>query len=66
MTDKQVVRSLEEVERKVAAFFAEDLKKDLHRVRAAEHFGIPIEQVTAEQRRVGKRLNHLSIYAGGK
>lgn len=36
---------------------------DLHRQRAARHFGIPEATVTPEQRQEGKRLNYLEWYS---
>ncbi|MGR3807187.1 DNA polymerase I [Pasteurella testudinis] len=40
--------------------FAED--KDIHRATAAEIFGVPLEQVTSEQRRSAKAINFGLIY----
>lgn len=37
--------------------------QDLHKVRAAEIFGVPEEQVTPEMRRVGKASNYVEHYS---
>lgn len=41
------------------------LGQDLHRLRAAEIFGVRPDQVTAEQRAVGKHRNYLEMYTLG-
>ena len=36
--------------------------KDIHRATAAEIFGVPLEQVSSEQRRSAKAINFGLIY----
>lgn len=36
--------------------------KDLHRITAAQAFGIPESEVTVEMRRVGKNINFHTLY----
>jgi len=36
---------------------------DLHRQRASEIFGVPYEDVTAEQRQAGKQNNYVRLYS---
>lgn len=38
---------------------------DMHKMKANELFGIPIQEVTKEQRQVGKVIRHESNYNGG-
>lgn len=40
--------------------------KDYHVQRASKHFNIPEDEVTPEQRRVGKSLNFYDIYVNKK
>lgn len=40
-------------------------KRDLHTETAARIFGVPVEQVTKEQRRIAKAVNFLLQYGGG-
>lgn len=35
---------------------------DIHTMKASEHFSVPPEQVTSEQRRAGKQLNFMKLY----
>lgn len=37
-------------------------RKDIHRATASEVFGIPLDEVTAEQRRSAKAINFGLIY----
>lgn len=37
---------------------------DIHKEKAAEMFGIPIEQVTEEQRQSAKKMNYWPMYSG--
>lgn len=41
----------------------EPYQPDLHRKRASEMFGVPYEDVTAEQRQAGKRDNYVRLYS---
>lgn len=38
---------------------------DVHKLKASEIFGIPINDITPEQRRVGKTIRHARNYAAG-
>lgn len=37
--------------------------QDIHKQTAAEFFGIPEEEVTDEQRKVGKQINYEKFYS---
>jgi len=56
-------QNLDDLEKRVmAAGGADKLGFDFHKARAAEIFNIPIDQVTPEQRVVGKRRNFFRMY----
>ena len=38
---------------------------DVHRIKAAQVFGIPVHDVTKEQRKIGKTLRHALSYSAG-
>lgn len=40
-------------------------KEDIHKLTASLMFGIPIEEITKEQRQVGKTIRHASNYSAG-
>lgn len=52
-----------ELEARAAAHFNNNQPRDLHAIRAAKEFGVPLEEVTAEMRRVGKHLNYIDLYS---
>lgn len=38
---------------------------DVHKLKASEIFGIPVSEITSEQRRIGKTIRHARNYAAG-
>lgn len=38
---------------------------DIHKLKAASLFGIPVEQVTSDQRKIGKTIRHARNYSAG-
>jgi DNA polymerase-1 len=44
---------------------AEKEKYDVHKLTASLMFGVPVDQVTPDQRRIGKTLRHATNYSAG-
>ena len=63
--------SFEELEARVAAAPENESEEgaayptDAHKLRASELFGVPVEEVTPEQRAYAKRRNHRALYSYG-
>src|SRR5919202_3510978 len=70
---KLVIADYSQIELRILADFTDDKGfidafnsgADLHRVTAAQVFGVPLEEVTADQRSFAKRLNFGVVYGIG-
>jgi len=68
-----LVADYDQIELRVMAMFSQDSKllrifknnEDIHTATAAAVFKVPVEDVTAEQRQIGKGVNFLTAYGGG-
>lgn len=68
-----VVADYDQIELRCAAYLSGDVAmcdvfiegQDIHRAAAAAMYGVPIEEVTKEQRQNGKGQNFLTLYGGG-
>lgn len=68
-----VVADYDQIELRCAAFLSQDAEmlrvfmegQDIHRAAAAAMYQVRLEDVTPEQRQVGKTMNFLTLYGGG-
>ena len=68
-----IVADYDQVELRVAGYASQDSEmvrvfkegQDIHKLAASAMMGIPIEQVTADQRQVGKTQNFGTLYGAG-
>lgn len=59
------LRLIAEISHEEAMLEAFQLNQDIHQATAARVFGVPLDQVTAEQRRAAKTVNFSIIYGAG-